>query len=428
MSYIYLFLLLFVFLLVWKRTQLQRGSAEFTALELSDDAKSWVRDFFSCEAYGEQVGPKVSFADMVHAVYKESFKDHLHKEMEEDNKIRTEANIGYFIQVSVSNIATLGRLMRVLYHKDNLYAIHFDKKIEDQLVYETLREIVKVTTRASGGTNATLPSNIIVIPRKYVSYMGISMVLNTIAGMGALTESNSWDFFINLSGSDYPLLPQSQIRKILGHAKQRNPRPNFIWIDGNSEKWNNRLSELYFDPALYEERNITHNSGGFELLEAVPSGAKHPLANVPWFSFSKCEAWMILSYEFVNHIIRSVDSKELLIKFAHSLAADEHFFCTLLKAREDQFPHVNSTLRFILWWHPQLGNSGARPFTLDDKWWIVGKALRCSGAFFARKFSNCNADILEAIDTLFIRGLDKDFAKLVERNFLEMIKESSDTR
>ncbi|EME31804.1 N-acetylglucosaminyltransferase [Galdieria sulphuraria] len=363
---------------------------------------------------------------MMHAVYNESFKNRLHEVVEEDNKIGTEANISYFIQVSTSNVATLSRLMRVLYHKDNLYAIHFDKKIEDQLVTWTLREIARVITRVSAGTNLTLPSNIIVIPRKYVSYMGISMVLNTIAGMEALAESSHWDFFINLSGSDYPLLSQSQIRRILGHAKQKHPRPNFMWIDGNSDKWRNRLSDLHFDPALYEELDVPHNPGGFELLEAVPPGAKHPLANASWFSFSKCEAWMILSNELVEHIIRSVISKELLIKFAHSLASDEHFFCTLLKAQQDNFPHINSTMRFILWWHPQLGNSGARPFTLDDKWWLIGKALRCSGAFFARKFSDSNADVLEAIDTLFIRGLDKDFAKLVERKFLEMIKNSSD--
>jgi len=407
--------------LVWKSTQIKKESSVFYSFQVPVAARTWVQEFLSCETEGDPLVPVISFADMMQAVYQESFNKSDSKVEDSEEKTGIEANISYFIQVSVSNVATVSRLMRVLYHRDNFYAIHFDKKIEELLVNETLKEIAQVIPGRSGvETLLDLPDNIIILPRKYVSYMGISMVLNTIAGMEALAESYSWDFFINLSGSDYPLLSQPRIRKILGHAKQRLPRPNFMWIDGNSEKWGNRLAQLHFDPALYPEAPVSHNSNSFELLQAIPPGAQHPFANVSWFSFAKCEAWMILSNEFVNYIIRSIDSKELLIKFAHSLAADEHFFCSLLKSREDIYPHINSTMRFILWWHPQLGNSGARPFTLDDKWWIVGKSLRCSGALFTRKVSSCHADILDVIDTLFIRGLDKDFANIVERKFLEL--------
>lgn len=237
-------LMFFVVLLVWKNTPGKKDTTWFMGMEPPDNARNWVRQFLSCETDAEPSVRNISFAEMMEALYNESFGDSRQRTTEKDMKTGTEANIGYFIQVSASNIGTLSRLMRVLYHKENLYAIHFDKKIDDKQVNDTLRELMQVTTRMSGDAGFSLPSNVITIPRKYVSYMGVSMVLNTIAGMEALAESTSWDFFINLSGSDYPLLPQDRIRKILGLAKQRYPRPNFMWMDDNSQKWRNRLSEV----------------------------------------------------------------------------------------------------------------------------------------------------------------------------------------
>eukprot|EP00871_Galdieria_phlegrea_P002299 jgi/Galph1/306/GphlegSOOS_G5089.1 len=425
-SLLRLFLTLFVIVLFCAKLSLRQSSSTNPYIAPSNGVQQWCTDFLTCKEDFESP-ESLSYGDFLDCVYREVSQ----LKNQRSSKFRSKdltafdtqdlARIGYFIQVAPNNLETLSRLFRVLYDSENLYVIHFDKKIDDTRVRLSIREIGQVVQHASNSSSDFLPDNIFLLPRKYVSYMGISMVLNTIAGMQALTKMGWFDFFINLSGSDYPLVSQLRIRQILGHARKRDPLPNFVWTDDQPEKWRSRISELHFDPAIFENVDALQVIQDFPLVKASPSTVQHPFANQSLFSLSKCEAWMIISRQFVEYIIESTEAKEMLLRFAHSLVADEHYFCSLMHTRKESFPQINSTLRFILWWHPQLGNSGARPFPLDDKWWIVGKSLRCSGALFARKFSHSNSEILDMIDNLFIRELDKEYIQNVASRFREVV-------
>jgi beta-glucuronosyltransferase len=111
--------------------------------------------------------------------------------------------IAYLISGSTGDGATLRRTLRALYHPANTYVVHLDLEaptaeraelaavVRADPVYARFRN-VKVVTRAN-----------------LVTYRGPTMVANTLhAAAILLREGGDWDWFINLSASEYPLVTQ----------------------------------------------------------------------------------------------------------------------------------------------------------------------------------------------------------------------------
>lgn len=111
--------------------------------------------------------------------------------------------IAYLISGSAGDGAALRRTLRALYHPANTYVVHLDLEapaaeraelaaaIRADPVYARFRN-VRVVTRAN-----------------LVTYRGPTMVANTLhAAAILLREGGDWDWFINLSASDYPLVTQ----------------------------------------------------------------------------------------------------------------------------------------------------------------------------------------------------------------------------
>jgi protein xylosyltransferase len=116
--------------------------------------------------------------------------------------------IAYLISGSAGDGAALRRTLRALYHPANTYVVHLDLEapaaeraelasaIRADPVYARFRN-VKVVTRAN-----------------LVTYRGPTMVANTLhAAAILLREGGDWDWFINLSASDYPLVTQDGKRR-----------------------------------------------------------------------------------------------------------------------------------------------------------------------------------------------------------------------
>lgn len=180
------------------------------------------------------------------------------------NKELTNANeiskgIAFSIQVSWNNIEMVPRLMRAVYHPNNVYAVHFDAKIPTSKVQDCLIELARqhffrLTGDGLGAENATdemllnqtkyFPDNIHFVPRESVTYSGISVVLNTIRLMTYLLQHDeTWEYYINLSGSDYPLVSPHFLRRLLG----RIPKPevlNFLWSDPNPAQYQYRFKPV----------------------------------------------------------------------------------------------------------------------------------------------------------------------------------------
>lgn len=98
------------------------------------------------------------------------------------------------------------RTLRALYHPLNQYVVHLDleAKAEERIELVEFVNSEAVFQRV-GNVRVVLKSNL-------VTYRGPTMVSNTLhAAAILLKEGGDWDWFINLSASDYPLLTQDGI-------------------------------------------------------------------------------------------------------------------------------------------------------------------------------------------------------------------------
>lgn len=115
----------------------------------------------------------------------------------------TVPRIAYLISGSKGDGNRLKRTLKALYHPRNYYAVHLDLEASEQ---ERL-EFAKFVRNES--LFVKLGNVKMVVKANLVTYRGPTMVANTLHGASILLkEASDWDWFINLSASDYPLVAQ----------------------------------------------------------------------------------------------------------------------------------------------------------------------------------------------------------------------------
>lgn len=305
-----------------------------------------------------------------------------------------EAKIAFFIQVSDLSIRTLPRLLSAVWHSSNIYAIHIDVKadvLERVRVEQVIRE-----------QDLFRSNNVILLESEPVSYAGITMLLNTINAISVvLNKCDSWDYFINLSGSDYPLVSPLKIRQLLGSAPVHGAHINFVQnqSSSNNMKWfiAHRIGKVHIDTSLWigDERSRQNFStyGLRDLNVTLPVEHEH----IPLF---KTEGWVILHRTFAQYVVDSRKARRLLVSLATARAADELFFGTLLMTTPAfRGRTVWDAFRFMDW-----GVSTkllSRPKFLDqdkDTRRLFDRMSR-SGALFARKFLYPDSALKKNIDS-----------------------------
>lgn len=101
-------------------------------------------------------------------------------------------------------------LFRQIYTKDQYYLIHIDRKAKPEVTEEIQLYLILFP-------NAYVLESMNIVPG------GFSMIQAELNAMEYLLQvSREWDYFINLSGEDYPLRSQKIIRQFLGQQKERN--------------------------------------------------------------------------------------------------------------------------------------------------------------------------------------------------------------
>ncbi|GAB0498052.1 hypothetical protein MMPV_009392 [Pyropia vietnamensis] len=410
-----------------------------------------------------------------------------------------EVNLAYFVQVSPTNVALLPRLLAALYHADNVYAVHFDLKIDSDVMAKTITEVVlalaqeEEQVREEGTPNmmqrqrglpsgsqqqVTLPHNVLIMDRTPVTYRGITTVLNTLDGMSTLlayvhpnssstapvdgtahkkvlTRSAddavrpSWTYFINISGSDYPLLSPTAMRRLLGRPDVAARAANFLTLHPR-EGWElatrNRYRRLVVDTGVGVLGQGSHAASAdttvkparvehplWKGIDSSPSsppsaeGSRTPMStDPPPALLAKGGAWMIASRPFVVYATTSGEARRALVAMANGLSSSEHYFPTLLLGpawRRTLLPHA---LRAVYWdpaWSGgvPLGEM-QHPNTIDPELPAEEEAESAANAsgdensppaaagpfgpriatcpyLFARKFSRPNSPLLDWIDT-----------------------------
>ncbi len=101
-------------------------------------------------------------------------------------------------------------LFRQIYTKDQYYLIHIDRKAKPEVTEEIQLYLIRFP-------------NAYVLESMNIVSGGFSMIQAELNAMEYLLQvSREWDYFINLSGEDYPLRSQKIIRQFLGQQKERN--------------------------------------------------------------------------------------------------------------------------------------------------------------------------------------------------------------
>ncbi|KAL3567909.1 hypothetical protein D5086_030560, partial [Populus alba] len=271
----------------------------------------------------------------------------------------------YLISGSAGDGSMLKRTLQALYHPNNQYVVHLDRESSDEERLD-LSNFVKDHP---------------------VFLRGPTMVANTLhAAAILLRESGDWDWFINLSASDYPLVTQDDLLHTFSYV----PRDlNFIDHTSNiGWKEFQRAKPVIIDPGLY----MTKKADVFWITQrrSVPTA----------FKLFTGSAWMALSRPFIDYTIWGWDNlpRTVLMYYANFISSPEGYFHTVIcNAQEFRNTTVNSDLHFISWDNPP--KQHPHHLNLADMQRMID-----SNAPFARKFPQ-DDPVLDKIDSeLLSRG------------------------
>jgi len=264
------------------------------------------------------------------------------------------------------------RLFTAIYEADNYYLIHIDKKAHEELGKE-IQDFL-----------APYP-NVFISKSENVVWGGYSMVQAELDGIKHLLDIDaSWDYFINLSGQDYPLKSQNIIRKFLTENNGRN------YLKTADQK-------------LKRPETMNRIENHFQELEGKLSPFTHKrdyLENVTPYIGGQ---WMILTRSCCEFICNSDEVKKFEDYYANTLIADESFFQTVLMNTTFNGALVDDDKRAIIW-IPD-GDIKLRPktFTKEDF-----NFLQLGENLFARKFDdNVDSGIIDQMKTHYLIPLNQ---------------------
>ncbi|MBA0652492.1 hypothetical protein Goklo_019751 [Gossypium klotzschianum] len=290
----------------------------------------------------------------------------------------------YLISGSAGDGLMLRRTLLALYHPLNQYVVHLDREASSQERLG-LQKFVKDHQVFNKFGNVRM-----IVKANLVTYRGPTMVANTLhAAAILLKEGGDWDWFINLSASDYPLVTQDDLL----HTFSYLPRDlNFIDHTSNiGWKEFHRAKPIIIDPGLYSLKKAD--------VFWVTQRRSVPTA----FKLFTGSAWMALSRSFIDYCIWGWDNlpRTVLMYYANFLSSPEGYFHTVIcNAQEFRNTTVNSDLHFISWDNPP--KQHPHYLRLNDMQRMIN-----SNAPFARKFPRDDPAALDKIDSdLLSRGPD----------------------
>ncbi|GMH26427.1 hypothetical protein Nepgr_028270 [Nepenthes gracilis] len=271
------------------------------------------------------------------------------------------------------------RLLQAVYHPRNYYALHLDLDASDDERLE-LAKYVKSEALVMEFRNV-----MVVGKADLLTYKGPTVIAATLHVVAILLkQAEEWDWFVNLSAWDYPLVSQDDLLHIFSYL----PRDlNFLEHTSNIG-WKEYQSArpIIIDPGLYH----AEKSGLFWAKEkrSLPSSFK---------LFTGSE-WVVLTRSLLEFCVWGWDNlpRTLLMYYTNYLSSAEGYFHTVVCNHQNyQNTTVNHSLRFVKWDNPPKQNP--MNLTVDHFDDMVE-----SGAPFARRFE-MGDPILDRIDELLLR-------------------------
>lgn len=211
-------------------------------------------------------------------------------------------NISYLI-LAHNNFEHLSRLIDALDDGNSSFYIHIDKKTEEE--YNNPRE------------------DVLVIPQRFdINWGGYNMVEATLALMRyAHTHNMSSDYYILISGVDYPIRSRKFLQNQLKSGKE------FIDIAPMPVPYKSmeRFEYYYFE---YDRRNLNHFNPKF-LVEVFLKKFKIK-RKIP-FKLYVGTQWFALTGKCIEYVLKTIGKDKTYEDFfRHSLVPDEAFFQTVI--------------------------------------------------------------------------------------------------
>jgi hypothetical protein len=183
--------------------------------------------------------------------------------------------IAYFILLH-HKVRQFEWLFSALYNHTDLFAIHVDKK-SSRAIYQ------HVTSLADGSPNMYF------FPRDSITWGGWSIDRVTLRAIRVLLGlDEEWEYFINLSGQDYPIQPVDEIRNTLSKAPSLNHLEAYT-ISSRPQREQAHLRQRM--------RWRCFEVGGRLIRTPIPNAAPRNL-HVEW----KGSGWYALSRDFCEWI------------------------------------------------------------------------------------------------------------------------------
>lgn len=126
------------------------------------------------------------------------------------NKITLKSNnnssypvtFAYLLSASKGDTIKLKRALLALYHPGNHYLIHMDREAPE-------KEQKEIAEFVANEPVFRMVNNVYIVGKpNLVTYRGPTMLATTLHAIAMLSRCCKWDWFINLSASDYPLVTQ----------------------------------------------------------------------------------------------------------------------------------------------------------------------------------------------------------------------------
>ncbi|WJZ93301.1 hypothetical protein VitviT2T_012252 [Vitis vinifera] len=291
----------------------------------------------------------------------------------------------YMISGTKGDGARLRRVLQAVYHPRNYYLLHLDLEASDA-------ERLELAKYAKSEAVIKEFKNVMVVGKaNLVTYKGPTMIASTLHAISIfLKQAKDWDWFINLSASDYPLMSQDDLLHIFSYL----PRDlNFLEHTSNiGWKEYQRARPIIIDPGLYHSKK----SGVFWAKEKRVMPAS--------FKLFMGSAWVVLTKSFLEFCVWGWDNlpRTLLMYYTNVLSSPEGYFHTVICNHKDyQNTTVNHDLHYIRWDNPPKQH----PITLTVEHF---NDMVNSGAPFARKFAK-DDPVLNKIDKELLKRLDGQF-------------------
>ncbi|XP_034692893.1 beta-glucuronosyltransferase GlcAT14A [Vitis riparia] len=294
------------------------------------------------------------------------------------NSPKYPVTFAYLISASAGDARKLKRTLRALYHPANYYLLHLDAGAPQAEREEVSRYVAEDPVYGEVG-------NVWVVQKSnLVTYRGPTMLATTLHAMAMLLRSCKWDWFINLSASDYPLVTQDD----LIHVFSDLPRDlNFVQHSSRlGWKLNKRGRPIIIDPGLYSQNKSD--------IWWVIKQRSLPTA----FKLYTGSAWTILSRSFAEYCILGWDNlpRTLLLYYTNFVSSPEGYFQTVICNSDDyKNTTLNNDLHYIAWDTPP--KQHPRSLGLKDF-----KRMYLSNRPFARKFKQDDR-VLDKIDRQLLK-------------------------